>query len=155
MDHTRTMKRLAISAALLVVVAAGCSSPSTTSPTAASPSVSAVPSSGSGTTSSTPSATISSSPTPTATSTNGAEALGEGLGAKIAFYAVAKAAGMDDSAKMDELAEGICSRIEKGEPDTVGQWMKDTFQLSGDTAAKVAIAAVTSDCSEYKSLVGG
>ena len=155
MDHTRTMKRLAISAALLVVVAAGCSSPSTTSPTAASPSVSAVPSSGSGTTSSTPSATISSSPTPTATSTNGAEALGEGLGAKVAFYAVAKAAGMDDSAKMDELAEGICSRIEKGEPDTVGQWMKDTFQLSGDTAAKVAIAAVTSDCSEYKSLVGG
>ena len=95
------------------------------------------------------------SPTPTATSTNGAEALGESMGAKIAFYAVAKAAGMNDSAKMDELAEGICSRIEKGKPDTVGQWMKDTFQLTGDTAAKVAIAAVTSDCSEYKSLVGG
>lgn len=77
------------------------------------------------------------------------------MGAKIAFYAVAKAAGMNDSAKMDELAEGICSRIKKGNPETVGQWMKDTFQLTGDVAAKVAIAGVTSNCPEYKSLVGG
>ena len=76
------------------------------------------------------------------------------MGAKIAFYAVAKTAGMSDSAKMDELAQGICSRIKAGKPDTVGQWMKDTFQLTGDIAAKVAIAAVTSDCPEYKSLVG-
>lgn len=77
------------------------------------------------------------------------------MGAKFAFYAVAKAAGMNDSAKMDELAEGICSRIKKGKPDTVGPWMKDTFQLTGDVAAKVAIAGVTSNCPEYQSLVGG
>lgn len=77
------------------------------------------------------------------------------MGAKIAFYAVAKAAGMNDSSKMDDLAEGICSRIKKGQSDTVGQWMKGTFQLTGDTAAKVAIAAVSSVCPEYKSLVGG
>lgn len=148
------MKRLAI-AALLGDAATGCSSTSTTSPTAASNSGSAAVSSGSGKASPTASATTISSPTPTATSTDEAEAVGETLGAKIAFYAVTKAAGMNDSAKMDELAEGICSRIEKGKPETVGQWMKDTFQLTGDTAAKVAIAAVTSHCSEYKSLVDG
>ena len=76
------------------------------------------------------------------------------MGAKIAFYAIAKAAGLNDSAKMDELAAGICSRIESGKPDTVGPWMKDDFQLTGDVAAKVAIAAVASDCPEYKSLLG-
>jgi len=64
------------------------------------------------------------------------------MGAKIAFYAVAKTTGMNDSSKMDELGQGICSRIKAGKPDTVGQWMK----LTGDIAAKVAIAAVTSDC---------
>lgn len=100
-------------------------------------------------------AEASSSPTPDATTRDSAEALGEGLGAKTVFYAVAKAAGMNESAKMDALAEGICSRIKQGQPDTVGQWMKATFQLEGDTAAKVAIAAVASDCPEYKSLVGG
>jgi hypothetical protein len=92
--------------------------------------------------------------TPTATATNDAESLGEGLGAKIGFYAIAKAAGLNDSAKMDELAAGICSRIESGKPDTVGPWMKEVFQLTGDVAAKVAIAAVTSHCPEYKSLFG-
>lgn len=76
------------------------------------------------------------------------------MGAKIAFYAVATTAGMNDSAKIDELAEGICSRIEAGKPETVGSWMKDTFQLTSDVAAKVAIAAVTSDCPEYELLVG-
>lgn len=40
-----------------------------------------------------------------------------------------KQAGLDDSAKMDELASGICSRIESGKADTVGPWMKDTFTL--------------------------
>ena len=76
------------------------------------------------------------------------------MGAKIAFYAIAKTAGLNNSDKMDELAAGICSRIESGKPDTVGPWMKDVFQLTGDVAAKVAIAAVTSDCPEYKSLLG-
>jgi hypothetical protein len=147
------MKRLAI-AALLVAAATGCSSTSNTSSTGATPAESRTSSPVSGVTSSTPSATTSNSPTPTATATNEAESLGEGMGAKIAFYAVAKTTGMDDSAKMDELAQGICSRIKAGKPDTVGQWMKDTFQLTGDIAAKVAIAAVTSDCPEYKSLVG-
>jgi hypothetical protein len=94
----------------------------------------------------------SSSPTPT--TTNQAEALGEGAGEKIAFYAIAKAAGLNDSAKIDDLAKGICDRIKAGKPNTVGPWMKDTFQLTGDVAAKVAIAAVTSSCPEYKSLFG-
>lgn len=76
------------------------------------------------------------------------------MGAKIAFYAVAKAAGMDDSAKMDELASGICSRIESGKPDEVGPWMKDTFKLDGDVAAKVAVIAIEVQCPEFKSLMG-
>ena len=147
------MKRLAI-AALVVTAAAGCSSTSTTSPTGATPPASTDSSSVSELTSSTPSATTSDSTTPTATATNEAESVGEGMGAKIAFYAIAKTAGLNDSAKMDQLAAGICSRIESGKPDTVGPWMKDAFQLSGDVAAKVAIAAVTSDCPEYKSLLG-
>ena len=82
------------------------------------------------------------------------EALGEQMGAKIAFYAVAKAAGMDDSAKMDELASGICSRIEASKADAVGPWMKDTFQLEGDVAAKVAVIAIEFQCPEFKSLMG-
>lgn len=76
------------------------------------------------------------------------------MGAKIAYYAVAKAAGMDDSAKMDELASGICSRIESGKPDTVGPWMKDTFQLEGDTAGKVAVTAIEFQCPEFTSQMG-
>ena len=146
------MKRLAI-AALFVTAATGCSASNTPS-SGATPAESNTSSPASRGTSSTPRATTSNSPTPPATATNEAESLGEGMGAKIAFYAVAKTAGMSDSAKMDELAQGICSRIKAGKPDTVGQWMKDTFQLTGDIAAKVAIAAVTSDCPEYKSLVG-
>src|SRR4051794_12324314 len=73
--------------------AAASATPSTTSPASASPSAST-------------SSTGSASPSATATTI---EAVGEQMGAKIAFYAVAKAAGMDDSAKMDELASGICS----------------------------------------------
>ena len=76
------------------------------------------------------------------------------MGAKIAFYAIAKAAGMKASAKMDALADGICSRIKSGKPETVGPWLKDAFEINGDVAAKVAIAAITSGCPEYKSLVG-
>ena len=146
------MKRLAIAA--LLVAAAGCSSTTTSSPTGATPAASAGSSPASGSTSSTPTATTSDSTTPTATATDDAESLGEGMGAKIGFYAIAKAAGLNDSAKMDELAAGICSRIESGKPDTVGPWLQDDFQLTGDVAAKVAIAAVTSDCPEYKSLFG-
>ena len=147
------MKRLAI-AALLATAAAGCSSTSSTSPTGATPAASTGSSSVSGSTSSTPSATTSESTTPNETASNEAESLGEDMGAKIAFYAIAKTAGLNNSDKMDELAAGICSRIESGKPDTVGPWMKDVFQLTGDVAAKVAIAAVTSDCPEYKSLLG-
>ena len=76
------------------------------------------------------------------------------MGAKIAFYAAAKAAGMDDSAKMDELASGICSRIEGGKPGDVGPWMKDTFKLEGDVAAKVAVMAIEVNCPEFKSSMG-
>jgi hypothetical protein len=82
------------------------------------------------------------------------EAVGEKLAAKIAFYAVAKAAGMNDSAKMDELAKGICGRIEAGKPATVGPWMKNNFHLKGDVAAKVAVAAILFECPKYKSLLG-
>lgn len=55
----------------------------------------------------TPSATVSNEVTPSQDSTNAAESLGEDLGAKIAFYAVAKDAGVEDGAKMDELADGV------------------------------------------------
>lgn len=82
------------------------------------------------------------------------ESVGEALGEKIAFYAIAKAAGMTDSAKMDELASGVCSRIESGDAPTVGQWMEEAFQLTGDGAAAVAVAAIESTCPEYASLVG-
>lgn len=91
---------------------------------------------------------------PTATSPNVAESLGEDIGAKIAYYAIAKAAGMNDSARMDELAIGICSRIESGKQATVGPWMKGTFQLEGDVAAKVAITAIKVQCPQLKSLAG-
>ncbi|KGN37591.1 hypothetical protein [Knoellia subterranea] len=77
------------------------------------------------------------------------------MGAKIAFYAVAKAAGMDESARMDELAAGTCTRIESGKPGDVGPWLKDEFRLEGDTAAKVAISAIAFQCPEYSSQVGG
>ena len=82
------------------------------------------------------------------------EAVGEKLAAKIAYYAVAKAAGMNDSAKMDELAKGICGRIEAGKPSTVGSWMKNDFRLKGDVAAKVAVAAILFECPKYKALIG-
>ena len=97
--------------------------------------------------------TSSPSPTPTSTKTS-VESLGAEMGARIAFYAVAKAAGMTETAKMDELASGICSRIESGKADTVGPWMKDTFKLEGDVAAKVAVTAIEVQCPEYKSKMG-
>lgn len=143
------MKRLAV-AALVVISATGCSSAPT--PSATPTSASSTPTSGS--TSLSPNAPTSKRPTPTATASDKAESVGESMGTKIAFYAIAKAAGMNDSAKMDELADGICSRIKSGKPDTVGPWMKDAFQLNGEVAAKVAVAAITSECPEYKSLVG-
>ena len=96
----------------------------------------------------------SATPSPTETSTNAAESLGAAIGAKIAFYAIAKTAGVNESAKMDELAGGICSRIESGKPATVGPWMEDAFQLRGDVAARVAIAAIEFQCPEFKSRVG-
>lgn len=114
------------------------------------------PAGSSATTAQSPSPSVTpsaSSASPTATDTS-AESVGEQLGAKIAYYAVAKAAGMDDSAKMDELASGICNRIESGTADTVGPWMKDTFQLEGDVAGKVAAIAIEFQCPEFKSKVG-
>ena len=144
------MKRLAV-AALVAIAATGCSSTSTPG---ATPTASASSTPTSGAISLTPSAPTSKRSTPTAAATNEPESLGQGMGAKIAFYAIAKAAGMNDSAKMDELADGVCSRIKSGKPDTVGPWLKDSFHLNGDVAAKVAIAAITSGCPEYKSLVG-
>lgn len=77
------------------------------------------------------------------------------MGSKIVFYAAAKAAGMDDSAKMDELADGICSRIRDGKPTEVGPWMKDDFKLEGDVAAKVATIAIQAVCPEFSSMMGG
>lgn len=88
------------------------------------------------------------------TATNEAEAVGEAMGAKIVFYAAAKAAGMNDSATMDDLAAGVCSRIDSGAPESVGQWLEDTFGLTGDVAAAVAVAAIEFQCPEFSSLVG-
>ncbi|WP_156971507.1 hypothetical protein [Knoellia sinensis] len=82
-----------------------------------------------------------------------AEDVGKAMGAKIAFYAVAKAAGMSESAKMDELASGTCSRIESGTPGEVGPWLKEEFNLEGDTAAKVAVMAIEFQCPEFKAQV--
>lgn len=92
-------------------------------------------------------------PSPTSTDTS-VESLGEEMGAKIAYYAVAKAAGLTESAKMDELASGICSRITSGKPGDVGPWMKDAFQLEGDVAAKVAVVAIEVHCPEFKAQMG-
>lgn len=109
-------------AALLVTVVTGCSSASTSPttaetsrpPTATTPASSASSTPLPGATSTDPSATTDNSPTPTATGPNVAESLGQDMGAKIAFYAIAKAAGMNDSAKMDDLAKDVCSRVESG-----------------------------------------
>lgn len=161
------MKYLA-SAALIVTAVAGCSSTPTTPAigstsqpsTTTTPAASATSTSAVGEVSSSPSTTTSDSTrtsdsaTPTVTGTDAAESLGQEVGAKIAFYAIAKAAGMNESAKMDELAKGICSRIESGKPATVGAWMDDTFQLKGDVAGKVAIAAIVFECPKFKSLLG-
>ena len=148
--------RLAWSAPLLLLAAlVGCSSDSTPStgagatPTSAASAPTPTPATP---TPPTPSASVGS-PAPTSTDTS-AESLGEQMGAKIAFYAVAKAAGMTESAKMDELASGICSRIESGKPADVGPWVKDTFDLEGDVAAKVAVIAIEVHCPEFKSQMG-
>ena len=151
------MKRTAVAAALLVIAVSGCSS-SATSETAGAPqdaspttvATTSTPSSSAETTAA-PSATDGAAST---TGTDTMESVGEALGEKIAFYAIAKAAGMTDSAKMDELASGVCSRIESGDAASVGQWMEETFQLTGDGAAGVAVAAIESTCPEYASLVG-
>ncbi|GGB91134.1 hypothetical protein GCM10011314_33720 [Knoellia flava] len=129
----------------LTLTACGSDSQDNAQPSAAKDSVSPQASP-----SPTPSATI---PSPTSTDTS-VESLGEQMGAKIAFYAVAKAAGMTESAKMDELAAGICSRIGAGKPEDVGPWMKDTFKLEGDVAAKVAVTAIEVQCPEFKSKMG-
>ncbi|WP_147063487.1 hypothetical protein [Knoellia locipacati] len=101
-----------------------------------------------------PSSTLStSSPSPTS-SASGAESAGQEMGAKIGFYAVAKAAGMTETAKMDELASGICTRIGSGKAGEVGPWMKDTFGLEGDVAAKVAVITIEVQCPEFKSKMG-
>lgn len=91
---------------------------------------------------------------PTPTGAKAMESVGQALGAKIAFYAIAKAAGLNDSTKMDQLASGICTRIASKEPATVGPWMRDNFRLRGDVAAKVAIAAIEFHCPQFKSLIG-
>ena len=153
------MRRWTTAAATIAVaVITGCSSTSSPTNNATSRIASAPTTSASAGTTPVPRGT---SPDPAGDSTvttsnkpDGAESVGTALGGKIAFYAVAKAAGMNDSAKMDALAEGICTRIKSGNPATVGPWMKDTFELQGDVAAKVAIAAITAECPKYKSLVG-
>lgn len=160
MYDTSSMKHLVV-AALVVAAATGCSSNSVTASTAAPTQVATADApSARPTPSRVPASSSASSPTPdmttaTSSSSNGAEAVGEKLGGKIAFYAAAKAAGVDDSTKMDELARGICDRIESGKPATVGPWMKDAFHLRGDVAAKVAVVAILSECPKFKSLVGG
>lgn len=147
----RTVRRGSTIGVLLLgcLALSGCGGESTGAATSA-PTSSTSPASASPSAFATPSASTAS---PSATA-SGIEAAGEQIGAKIAFYAVAKAAGMDESAKMDELASGICSRIESGKPDTVGSWMKDTFDLEGDTAAKVAVIAIEFQCPEFKSKMG-
>lgn len=152
MTETRTMTRLVIPAILVFAAATGCSSTSTTSSTGAT--LATTSSSAKASVVATPSASETVSAETTPSQTSAAESLGEDIGAKIGFYAIAKAAGMDDSAKMDQLAEGVCSRIDSGKQNTVGAWLEDSFQLTGDVAAKVAIAAITFQCPEYQSRVG-
>ena len=139
-------------AVLVVIAATGCSSTSTSSSTGATPAAT----SGSARASvvATPTTSETASPETTPSQTSAAESLGQDIGAKIGFYAVAKAAGMDDSGQMDQLAQGVCGRIESGKQNTVGAWLDDSFQLTGDVAAKVAIAAIAFQCPEYQSRVG-
>ena len=148
LPHMRTSRgTLLLITAVLCLSACGGSDPTDSS---ASSTPASTPTSHSALPSPMPS---TSSPSPTSTDTS-VESLGEEMGAKIAFYAVAKAAGMTESAKMDELAGGICSRIKSGKPGDVGPWMKDTFQLDGDVAAKVAVTAIEVQCPELKSKMG-
>lgn len=159
MHNTSSMKHLVV-AALVVAAATGCSAYSVTASTVATTQLAADAPSAKATPSRVPALTPASSPTPdvttaTSSTSNDAKAVGEKSGGKVAFYAVAKAAGMDDSAKMDELARGICDRIESGKPATVGPWMKNAFHLKGDIAARVAVVAILSECPKFKSLVGG
>ncbi|WP_156971462.1 hypothetical protein [Knoellia sinensis] len=141
------MKHMLLTLAVLATVACACSA----SPTSSAPASSASTTPTTSVASAASTAAASATPSVSATTP---EEVGEALGAKIAFYAVAKAAGMDDSAKMDELASGTCTRIESGKPADVGPWLKDTFQLQSDAAAKVAIAAIEFQCPEFRSMVG-
>lgn len=81
------------------------------------------------------------------------------LGAKIAYYAAAKAAGITESAKADTLAEELCTRINTDHSaeglKSVGAWLKDAHGLTGNAAALVAVSGVKYQCPQYSSLLGG
>ena len=150
-----TQRLAALAAPVLLAALVGCSSDSTSStdagPASTSPTSAQTPTAATSNSPAPSTSAVTSSPTSTPTSV---ESLGAQMGAKIAFYAAAKAAGMTESAKMDELASGICTRIESGKPEAVGPWMMDAFQLEGDVAAKVAVVAIEVHCPEFKSQMG-
>ena len=97
------MARLAITATLVIAAATGCSTTPSTSSTGATPATTSPSTTASVVATPTSSETASTETTPSQPSA--AESLGQDIGAKIGFYAVAKAAGMDDSAKMDQSAK--------------------------------------------------
>lgn len=67
--------------------------------------------------------------------------------------------GLTESAKADTLAEEMCTRITTDHSaqglKSVGAWLKDSYGLTGNAAALVAVAGVHYQCPQYSSLLGG
>lgn len=159
----------AVMAAGLAFALSGCGGSSTsttpavnTPATTASGTTASGTSTGTSTTTGTTTTSTSSSATaatPNATPTNLASSLGTVLGDKIAYYAAAKAAGITESAKADTLAEEMCTRINTDHSaqglKSVGAWLRDSYGLTGNAAALVAVAGVHYQCPQYSSLLGG
>lgn len=110
-------------------------------------------------TTSTSTSSSATAATSSATPTNLASSLGAVLGVKIVYYAATKAAGITESAKADTLAEEMCTRITTDHSaqglKSVGAWLKDSYGLTGNAAALVAVAGVHYQCPQYSSLLGG
>ena len=60
---------------------------------------------------------------------------------------------------MDALAEELCTRLTADHStaglQSTGPWLKDTYGMTGNAAAVVAVSAVTYQCPQYSSLLGG
>ncbi|MDQ2852742.1 MAG: hypothetical protein M3Y49_18790 [Actinomycetota bacterium] len=84
--------------------------------------------------------------------------LGAALGNKIGLYAAARAAGMTSATSIDTLASRLCSRLTADHTPSggskIGPWLANTYNLHGNAAALVAVAAIKADCPQFDNLVG-